>query len=128
MREAKSRGSAEDRKVQAMLKALEAAEVVICLSETDGGISLQTIPRDESPNGDSLAVIVASWLNSNLAAITKAAVQAKLQSEQPRVDVKTGGGDMRVIAQRSVRSITTPEGGLAKDAPMLLGPDGRPMQ
>lgn len=109
--------------------ALDGAEVLICLSEVEGGIGLQIIPRDEAPNGDSLAVIVASWLDSNLATITKAAVQAKIASEQPQADIKTDGGDLRIIASRPVRSVTTVGGQIAKkDAAEILGPDGKPLQ
>jgi hypothetical protein len=125
MGEARARGTHEQHREDALLKAIDDAEVLVFLSAKDGGINLQILPRDEEPNADSLAVIIASWLNSNLEAITKAAVLAKMQSEQPAANVATEGGDMRVIASRPVRSVTTVEGGLANEAPTLLGPDGR---
>lgn len=129
MGEAKSRGSFEERREDAMGRMLDNAEVLIAVSEQEGGIHLSVLPRDEAPNGQSLAVILASWLNSNFEAVTRAAVQAKLQSEQAVTDVTPkDGGDLKAIAMRPVRSITTPEGGLAKGEAVLLGPDGRPLQ
>lgn len=133
MGEAKNRGTLEERQQQAEERhqeeigaAINGAEVVVCLREVEGGINLTIIPRDEAPNSESLAVIVASWLNSNLVAITRAAVLAKERSERPAAQVATQEGPV-LVTGRPVRSITTPEGALARDAG-LLGPDGRPLQ
>lgn len=111
-RKASARASRQEAEI---IRRLEAAEVIITLAEEDGGVNLAVMPRDETPNAQSLAVVLASFIHSNLPTLTKAAVQAKLQSEQQ-------------VKPAAVPSVTTPGGGLAKAAPLILGPDGRALQ
>lgn len=106
-----------------MGRAIESAEVLIALTETPEGINLEILPRDEAPNSESLAVILASFIDSNFETLMKAAVQAKEMSE--RADVHVDGGDMRVVATRPVRSVTSVEGGIAKEGPRIVDAQGR---
>lgn len=118
MGEARNKGEThEERREAALDREMDRAEVLIALREDDGGIGMSILPRDEEMNGQSLAIILATFIHSNLEALTKAAVQAKLASEQPQ----------GVVVERAKRSLTTAEGALAVDA-SIVGPDGRPLQ
>lgn len=89
-------------------------EVLLALSDAPEGIHLAVMPRDENPNQDSLAVVLAGFINANLPALVKAAMQAKRQHEASE------------IARIQPRSVTTLEGGLAQKGVTLLGADGKP--
>lgn len=122
MGEAKNRGTAEERRQQRMTKMLDEAEVLIALNSDDKSISFQILPRDETPNQQSQAIIMASFIQHNFGNLMQTAMAAYLEHQ-------AGGSDKpQMIKQQPQRSITTPEGGLAKQAPAIVGPDGRPIQ
>lgn len=122
MGEANQRGTPEERREQAMERMLDSAEVLIALSADEQGVSMQVLPRDEQPDQDSPAVILAGFINANLGNLMQTAFAAKEQHEQNQ---GAGQQNPQFIKTPGVRSITTPEGGLAKAGPKLLGPDGK---
>jgi hypothetical protein len=102
-------------------------EVIIAFSFEAGELGVQALPRDERPDPHSLAVILASYIVSNIETLVEQAQEAKARSEATP-EPEAAGADLRVIASRPVRSLTTVGGALATGAPEILGPDGRPMQ
>jgi hypothetical protein len=118
MGQAKDRGTQEERRQQRMAKMLDEAEVLIALSSDAKGIQFQILPRDETPNQTSEAVILAAFINHNFGNLMQTAMAAYRQHEAGGSE-KTG-----MIKQRPVLSLTKPDGALAKDAPRLVGADG----
>lgn len=125
MGQANQRGSAEERREQAMARMLDDAEVLIALNENDGAINLQALPRDEVPNQDSAAVILAGFINANLGNLMQTALQARQQHAE---NLAAGVQNPHMIKQVPVRSLTAVDGGLAKDAPTIVDTTGRVLQ
>lgn len=125
MGEAKTRGSEQQRREQAVGEVIENAEVLICLSSSDKKVRVAIIPRDEQPDGESLAVILAGFINANFGNLCETALQAKRDFEAAQA---AGQPNPQFIKQRPVRSVTRPDGGLAKDGPVIVGPDGKQLQ
>jgi hypothetical protein len=126
MGEAKSRGTPEQRAARAVLdEMLDKSEVLIGLSVTDKHVNIKCLPRDAEPDQESLAIIVASFINANFGGLVETAMQAKKDFEAAQA---AGQQNAHFIKQRPVRSITTPEGGLATKDAKIVGPDGNPLQ
>jgi hypothetical protein len=129
MGQANERGTRDERVTQAVqartFEMLEGSEVLIGLSADAAGVSIKCLPRDAEPNQESEAVIVAAFINANFGSLVQTAMQAKKDFEAAQA---AGQPNPHMIKQQPQRSITSVDGGLAKDAPAIVGPDGKPLQ
>lgn len=83
MGEANARGDFEDRKAEAEKRdAGEDCEVLMFFKHAEGKLNIQALPRDEVPDQDSPAVIVASFIMENLKELIDAAMTSKESVEQ----------------------------------------------
>jgi hypothetical protein len=96
-------------------------EVILSFDFQDGELNVTAVTREEPPNPESLAVILASYITNNVQFLVQQAQEAKAASERPK---ESAGANLSVIATRPVRSLTSVDGGLAKDAPAIVGPNG----
>ena len=67
MGQAKARGTRNERIEQSIRGSEDDdAEIIIFLKATDAQLNVQIAARDETPNQDSPAVILASYLSANM--------------------------------------------------------------
>lgn len=112
MGEAKERGTAEERREEAVI---ESAQAIICLRAQDGGVHCATIipAQDE----DNPAIVLAGYINANLPELMKAAMDGRQLARTAVPHIVT-----------SVKPRLAGLNGPLDSAPALLGPDGRALQ
>lgn len=133
MGEANQRGTQADRKEQAVNKAFEEAEIVMCISSPDQkSVNIKFLPRDEEPNQDSPAVILASYLNANMAELVVDAVTTKREYDAAiaagKSNQEAANAPALRLAEAPGRSILTADGNIARrtdDVELILPPGVR---
>lgn len=122
MGEANQRGTFEERRAEAQERELDNAECLIFLSAENGKLNIRMLPRDETPNQDSPAMIFAAYINANFSQL---AGEAMALYESHAAGLPRAG----VIAEAPKRSVQDYGGNIADgDKPRLMGPDGSPLQ
>jgi hypothetical protein len=120
MGEAANRGTFDERREEAVL---EAAEVHICVSYEGNKLTVQMFPRDEEPNQDSPAMILAGFINANLKELAEMAMEAKRLSETA---VPVAAPAPGIVTDATPRIIGAD--GPATGEVRLVGPDGSTLQ
>jgi hypothetical protein len=69
------------------------AEVLMFIANKGGKVSVQIIPKDGEPDQGSPAIILAAFLNANMAELTKAAFAVYRDRHDPEA-----GHSLRLIA------------------------------
>ena len=122
MGEANNRGTFEERREQSLERQLDEAECIVFLKSVDGKLSIGFLPRDETPNTDSPAMIFAAYLGNNFKELAGEAMalsishQAVLEGEAP--------ANGQVLATKPERSLLDAQGNIARaeEAPRIILP------
>lgn len=122
MGEANTRGTHQERREQSLERQLDDAECLVFLSVKDGKLHAGFLPRDESPNQDSPAMIFAAFLSENFKNLAGQAVALHEQHKAER--------DPAVITDVPRRSVLGPDGNIARggDDVQVVVPEGRAPQ
>ena len=124
MGEANNRGTFEERREQSLEWQLDEAECLVFLKSVDGKLSIGFLPRDETPNTDSPAMIFAAYLGNNFKELAGEALalsishQAVLEGEAPASGT--------VLSSIATRSLVDAQGNIARadEAPRIILPGG----
>ena len=98
MGQAKARGTKEQREAQAKAhQDAEDAEVFVFFKHAQGQLNVQFIARDEEPDQSSPAVILASYLQSNLDQLVKESLVAYKQFMEQSKEEKEEEKPLRLL-------------------------------
>lgn len=120
MGEANNRGTFDERREQSLERHLDESECIVFLKSDNGKLNIGFLPRDETPNTESPAMIFAAFLSNNF---TELAGQAMaLSISNAAVQMGEAPAEGRVLVQAPTRSILAADGNIAKDAPVIVVP------
>jgi hypothetical protein len=74
-------------------KLADEAEVLMFIANKGGKVAVQILPKAEKPDQDSPAIILAAFLNENMAELTKAAFAVYRDRHNP-----DAGHSLRLVA------------------------------
>ena len=123
MGQARERGTYEERREQSLERQLDEAECIVFLkSGQDGKLRIAFLPRDETPNTESPAMIFAAYLGNNFTQLAGEAMALSISHAAVQMGEAPAAG--QVMVATPTRSVLDAQGNVARsdEAPKIILP------